>query len=179
MFDGLLFPLLALDAVIGGFWIFILKVVFMNHLMIPVCALLALATIVGIDFFIIRAVWRATNRPVAAPAPPVQKPDRFWRWFAVVVLAMIAIPILISIIGIFASIAIPVFVKARAKAQENALHAAAQLATNRPSRAQSFLRPSQWAGGDQPAVRGAVEPGRGGTRNHRRYAVDKRGLLAV
>jgi serine/threonine protein kinase len=119
VFDGLLFPLLAVDAVIGGIWIFILKVVFMDHLMIPVCALLTLATIVGIDYLIIRAVWRAVNNPLAAPAPPIQKPDRFWRWFAVTVLAMIAIPILISIIGMLAAIAIPAFVKARHMAQAN------------------------------------------------------------
>ncbi len=43
----------------------------------------------------------------------VQKPDRFWRWFAVTVLALIAIPFVLSIIGMLAAIAIPNFVKAR------------------------------------------------------------------
>ena len=42
---------------------------------------------------------------------------------------MIAIPFLISIVGLLAAIAIPNFVKARAQAQENAQHAAAQMAT--------------------------------------------------
>jgi serine/threonine protein kinase len=58
-----------------------------------------------------------------------RKPDRFWRWFAVAVFAMIAIPFLISIVGLLVAIAIPNFVKGRAQAQENARRAAAQLTT--------------------------------------------------
>lgn len=133
VFDGLLFPLLAIDAVIGGFWIFILKVAALDHLMIPICALLTFATIAGIDFLIIRWVWRAVNKPVVMAAPAVPKPDRFWRWFAVTILAVIAIPIVISIIGLLAAIAIPNFVKARAQAQENAQHAAL-MAAHRPDK---------------------------------------------
>jgi serine/threonine protein kinase len=53
-----------------------------------------------------------------ASPPTIQKPDRFWRWFAVAVFAMISIPILISIVGLLAAIAIPNFVKARARAQD-------------------------------------------------------------
>ena len=34
-------------------------------------------------------------------------PDRFWRWFAVVVLALIAIPVGIAVVGMLAAIAIP------------------------------------------------------------------------
>jgi hypothetical protein len=79
---------------------------------------------------IIYVVSRVIKRPVGVPVPPVQKPDRFWRWFAVAVFAMIAIPFLISIVGLLAAIAIPNFVKARAQAQENARRAAAQMATN-------------------------------------------------
>lgn len=71
----------------------------------------------GIVVFI---VWRGLKKPVNTLAPPVLKPDRFWRWFAVAVLAMIAIPFLISILGLLAAIAIPNFVKGRAMAQENA-----------------------------------------------------------
>jgi len=48
------------------------------------------------------------------------KPDHFWRWFAVVVLAMIAVPFFISIVGLLTAIAIPNFVKARHTAQQNA-----------------------------------------------------------
>jgi serine/threonine protein kinase/Tfp pilus assembly protein PilF len=55
----------------------------------------------------------------ASPSP-VQKPDRFWRWFAVVVLALIAIPVGIGMIGLLAAIAIPNFVKARQQSQQAA-----------------------------------------------------------
>ncbi len=64
--------------------------------------------------------------PVAAPplmgaaATPAQPPDRFWRRFAVVVLALIAIPFAIALVGLLAAIAIPNFVKARKAAQERA-----------------------------------------------------------
>ena len=71
----------------------------------------------GIVVFI---VWRVMKKPVNLLTPPVLKPDRFWRWLAVAVLAMIAIPFLISILGLLAAIAIPNFVKGRAMAQENA-----------------------------------------------------------
>lgn len=68
-----------------------------------------------------RARRDAGNMP---PSPPIQKPDRFWRWFAVAVFAFISIPVVIAIIGLLAAIAIPNFIKARAQAQENARHAA-------------------------------------------------------
>ena len=55
---------------------------------------------------------------VAAAAAPAQPPDRFWRWFAVVVLALIAIPFGIALVGMLAAIAIPNFVKARKAAQD-------------------------------------------------------------
>ena len=44
---------------------------------------------------------------------PVPKPDDFWRYFAVALLALMTIPFLISILGLLAAIAIPNFVKAR------------------------------------------------------------------
>jgi hypothetical protein len=53
----------------------------------------------------------------AASAQP--KPDRFWRWFAVAVLALMAIPVGIAVLGILAGIAIPSFVKARQRALAN------------------------------------------------------------
>jgi len=69
----------------------------------------------------IKKVWQSAGYPAAAnsplPAPSIQKPDHFWRWFAVAVFAMIAIPFLISIVGLLAAIAIPNFVKARERAQ--------------------------------------------------------------
>ncbi len=118
--DGLLFPLLALDVMIGVFWWFVLRVVFMDHLMTPICALLALSTIGAIDYLIVRFVWRVVVKPAAVSMPPVLKPDHFWRWFAVAVFALIAIPVLISIVGMLAAIAIPNFIKGREMAQQNA-----------------------------------------------------------
>ena len=83
---------------------------------------------------IIYIVWRAVKKSLGNPAPPPnQKPDHFWRWFAVVVLALISIPILISIVGLLAAIAIPNFVKARARAQENARLAAKIFSSNSAS----------------------------------------------
>jgi serine/threonine protein kinase len=142
VFDGLLFPLLTVDGlIVGTFYLGLLladqelKRSLATPIGIPF--LLLIPIVFGVvalaDFFIIRRVWRAVNKPVAAPMPPVQKPDRFWRWFAVAVFAMIAIPFLISIFGLLAAIAIPNFVKARARAQANAQHTAAQIATNQPA----------------------------------------------
>ena len=139
VFDGLLFPLLALDGLIFvavglGLWVAGLGWKRTSTPTIPLSYLLFVAVLLGIfllvDWLIIRAVWRVVNKPVGASVQPVQKPDRFWRWFAVAVFAMIAIPFLISIVGLLAAIAIPNFVKARAQAQENARRAAAQMATN-------------------------------------------------
>ena len=48
-------------------------------------------------------------------------------------LAMIAIPIVISILGLLAAIAIPNFVKARAQAQANARQVSAPMAANHPA----------------------------------------------
>jgi serine/threonine protein kinase len=77
----------------------------------------------------------AAHQPVrvaVASAPP--KPDRFWRWFAVVVLALIAIPVVIAILGMLAAIAIPNFVKARQRALANQQQQLVlQSATNPPA----------------------------------------------
>jgi hypothetical protein len=56
---------------------------------------------------------------VAAAAATAPRPDRFWRWFAVVVLALIMIPIGIAVVGMLAALAIPNFVKARHRAQQH------------------------------------------------------------
>ncbi len=121
--DGLLFPLLVLDVLIGGFWIFVQKVVNPYAQMMPIWALLAFVTIVGVDLLIVRWVWRAVNNPVAAPAPPARKPDRFWRWFAVAVFALISIPILISIVGLLVA---PNFIRARQHSRQLAVQHAVQ-----------------------------------------------------
>ncbi len=77
--------------------------------------------ILGITAYL---VWRWIKRPVVSGIPAAQTPDHFWRWFAVGILALISIPIVIAVIGLLAAIAIPNFVKARARAQENAQQAA-------------------------------------------------------
>jgi len=133
VFDGLLFPLLTLDFLI---W-FVCNVSLHQILrrssepatraLVAVLAFGVAAVIyILLNLIIVRLVWRAVNKTTA---PPVQKPDRFWRWFAVAVFAFISIPVVVAIIGLLAAIAIPNFVKARAQAQENARHAAQMLAT--------------------------------------------------
>jgi serine/threonine protein kinase/type II secretory pathway pseudopilin PulG len=125
IFDGLVFPLLALDFLIWYLCI-ISTMAFRNgsHTLerIPFAAGALIVSIIIsalVDWFIIAIVWRTANKPVV---PPVQKNDRFWRWFAVAVFAMIAIPFLISIVGLLAAIAIPNFVKGRQMAQANRQH---------------------------------------------------------
>ena len=70
--------------------------------------------------FVFRMVWYYFRKKTRLPDDEKKKPDRFWRWFAVAVLAIIAIPFFISIIGLLAAIAIPNFVKARQISQQNA-----------------------------------------------------------
>jgi serine/threonine protein kinase/tetratricopeptide (TPR) repeat protein len=68
---------------------------------------------------VIYGLWRAAKKSAAPSAsPPVQKPDRFWRRFAIAVFAFISIPFVIAIIGTLAAIAIPNFVKARQHSQQ-------------------------------------------------------------
>jgi serine/threonine protein kinase/Tfp pilus assembly protein PilF len=86
------------------------------NIFIGVLVGLALGVFTGIAVGLF-SLWR---RRQASP-PTVQKPDRFWRWFAVGVLALISIPIVIAIIGLLAAIAIPNFVKARQHSQQAAV----------------------------------------------------------
>ena len=88
VFDGLLFPLLALDALIGGSWMALMKVVFhLDRQWIPVAGLLALATIAWVDYVLIRRVWRAANQPVdqSATAAARRSPRKVIAWALVVV----------------------------------------------------------------------------------------------
>ena len=131
--DGLLFPLLALDVLIIGGFVFVASALHgldiaragAGKVVPPFWAqywwLLLAAVLVSavIDFLITYRLWHAVNRPVTAPTPPVLKPDRFWRWFAVAVFAFISIPVVIAIFGLLAAIAIPNFVKARQFAQKS------------------------------------------------------------
>jgi tetratricopeptide (TPR) repeat protein len=154
VFDGLSFPLLALDWVIALLCLLLAKLfarqvlglqdsLFLDLWDLTIWVSLALASAAAVDFFIIRRVWRAVNKSVAAPVPPIQKPDRFWRWFAVAVFAMIAIPFLISIAGLLAAIAIPNFVKGRNQAlalrQEEAIK---QSARNAPAASAEIWSPT-------------------------------------
>ena len=132
--DGLLFPLLVLDFLVWYLCV-ISTLVFRNgsdasgRIQFAAGAFVVSIIISALaDWLIIRLVWRVANKPVPASVPPVQKPDHFWRWFAVAVFGLISIPLLISILGLLAAIAIPNFVKAAQQAQENARHAAQILA---------------------------------------------------
>lgn len=81
---------------------------------------IALGMLVGVaaGFFVglsvgLLSVLRARppgSRAVSSPAP---RPDRFWRWVAVVVMALIIIPIGVAIVGIVLGIAVPKFMLAR------------------------------------------------------------------
>jgi serine/threonine protein kinase len=130
VFDGLLFPLLVFDAIV---YLFATLVLMLVHLRLGLSAmvlpflipLISIPVAAILDFLIVRRVWRAVNRSSAAAIPPVQKPARFWRWFAVTAVALTATLIFFAFIGLLATIAIPNFVKARAQAQANAQHAAA------------------------------------------------------
>jgi serine/threonine protein kinase len=137
VFDGLFFPLLALDFLIWYLCI-ISTLAFRNgsdtsgRIQFAAIALIVSVTISAlIDWLIVRAVWRAVNQPLndganVSPALTIQKPDLFWRWFIVTTLAMVVVIFLIAVLGLLAAIAIPNFIKARAQAQENARQAADQ-----------------------------------------------------
>lgn len=129
LFDGLFFPLLMLDGIIAGLWTVLDKLlaVFVRHLGGSMFAdlwdfliwltLLALI-LISVNWQIVARVWRVVNKPFESQsrtnlAPPMPKPDRFWRWFAVTVLALVAVPLVLALFGMLAAIAIPNYVKAR------------------------------------------------------------------
>jgi tRNA A-37 threonylcarbamoyl transferase component Bud32 len=95
VFDGLLFPLLALDAMIGGAWIvaaklfaiFVLKLhdsLFADISDALIWLLFAVTITAWIDFQVIRRVWRAMNNPLDGP-PAAGSPG----WKTPVILAAI------------------------------------------------------------------------------------------
>ena len=142
VFDGLIFPLLTLDVIIWYLCV-VATLVFRNgsdgfgriHF---AAAALIISVIISalVDWLIVHAVWGVLKKPIApsaVPAPPVLKPDRFWRWFAVSIVVLISIPIVIAIIGLLAAIAIPNFVKARAVAQAHAHHTTALPTSSQPA----------------------------------------------
>ena len=56
--------------------------------------------------------------PGVAAAPAPAKPDHFWRWFALAVLALMMIPVGIAVLGVLLGIAVPIFSKARDEARQ-------------------------------------------------------------
>ena len=101
--DGLLFPLLVLDALLFLVYAVVVRGLRMlsfspsmevaGTITAVGLGLLSVALMVWLDILIIRRVWRAvngTNPNSAASAPAVQKPDRFWRRL---VLSLILVPL--------------------------------------------------------------------------------------
>jgi len=108
--DGLLFPLLVLDGLI--LFVYAIPVRVLRGLpyspsmevagivMVVGFGLLSVGLMIWLDIFIIRRVWRAvndTNSNSAASAPPVQKPDRFWRRL---VLCLILVPLGLLLVSV-------------------------------------------------------------------------------
>jgi tetratricopeptide (TPR) repeat protein len=60
----------------------------------------------------------AKAQAAVAPPPISAKADLFWRKFAVLVLALISIPVFLSILAIIVSMALPAFARARQKAHQ-------------------------------------------------------------
>jgi type II secretory pathway pseudopilin PulG len=67
-----------------------------------------------------------------------QTPDRFWKWFAVAVVAMIAVPVALAILGILAAIIIPNVIKARSAAQARVEAVQAEIAVREARRAAEY-----------------------------------------
>jgi hypothetical protein len=108
VFDGLLFPLLVLDFVIylfasypRGIWIAALRESGTNSaseedLVRLIFAIVVFVACALVDLLIIRAVWRALNKPSASSAPSVRKPGRFRRRLA---LSLVLVPLGLCILG--------------------------------------------------------------------------------
>jgi hypothetical protein len=75
--DGLLFPLLALDLLIGGFWFLVLRAFSFNFdrahvrlddsIWLAICVSLALLTSAVVNWFVVRRVWRAVKTQADSP----------------------------------------------------------------------------------------------------------------
>ncbi|HEY9508509.1 MAG TPA: hypothetical protein VIV82_01480, partial [Verrucomicrobiae bacterium] len=131
VFEGLLFPLLALDTVLIGLSIFIaLQIKFVgmsavqsseNVSMLFKFAFL-LMVIVGpafavlVDVLILKRIWRSVNQPIGM-TPSLQKRDRFWRRFAMGAACVLCILVAIVVSGGSAAIWIPNLGRERAHVQ--------------------------------------------------------------
>jgi serine/threonine protein kinase/sugar lactone lactonase YvrE len=96
LFDGLLFPLLALDFVVAGIAFKLLPNFRSEQLQWLEVAIVIgwIGLALALDAWISWKVWRAVN----TNATPIQKPDRFWRRFAIVIVCapLIVIAIVIA-----------------------------------------------------------------------------------
>ena len=72
--------------------------------------------LLGGVFFIGRLAWAflrylISSRQPAASAGPAQRPDRFWRWFAGIVLALILLPVIIGSLAVLLAMVVPLLSK--------------------------------------------------------------------
>ena len=88
VFDGLLFPLLALDALIWLGLLYLLYAILIldNGLhwepsrgdLVTVSAVAAMFIVSGLDYLIIRRVWRAVNKKIVGTVPDSSRPAQAW-----------------------------------------------------------------------------------------------------
>ena len=100
VFDGLLFPLLGLDVLIGVLWLLLMKAVagwrglngslFVNLWDFAVCTLLLIVICAGVDFLIGRRIWRGANPPPAGMGASA-KPRRPGGVLSALVFGMLAL----------------------------------------------------------------------------------------
>ena len=72
--------------------------------------------LLGGAFFIGRLAWALlryliSSRQPAASVSPAQRPDRFWRWFAGIVLALILLPVIIGSLAVLLAMVVPLLSK--------------------------------------------------------------------
>ena len=72
--------------------------------------------LLGGAFFIGRLAWAflrylISSRQTTASAGPAQRPDRFWRWFAGIVLALILLPVIIGSLAVLLAMVVPLLSK--------------------------------------------------------------------
>ena len=103
LFDALLFPLLALDGLIGGCWYGFLKSVVGEHAEPDTSLVLsaALLTSVVVDFLIVRSAWRAASRTVPPVITPNEKNPRNNTAIGYIALGLVLVSFFVFI-GVFA-----------------------------------------------------------------------------
>ena len=129
VFEGLLFPLLVLDVLLGLFWGILLNLfvrwdwLTATPLSLPALAenlipaisfsddnsrvllIITLASSAVVNFLIVRRVWRAVNKTTATDSIPLaavggkKKSDRYWKWFGITVLTVAALLVCLVVVG--------------------------------------------------------------------------------